>query len=577
MRRYQRTLLIAIGIISAALAAGAYAVGALHRLELTALDARFSVRGARTPPRDMVLVSIDQKTQSELHARFPFPRRYHARAIDAIHRDGPRAIAYDVTFTQPTDVSDDNALIRAVARARPVVLAATEVDNHGRTNVLGGGSLLDEIGARPGSVSFPLDPGTVFRRVPYAIDRLKHFAVVTVEAAEHHSIAPGGLGGRSAWVDYLGPPGTVPTVSFVDVVRHRVPRGFFHGKIVVVGTSIPSLQDFHPTSTTGDTLMSGSEILANAIDTLRRGAPLRDVPGAVNLVAILLLSLLAPLLGLRVGPLRAIWLALTAGVLWLVFVQIAFDHGRIVAVTYPIAGLLFASIGGLGVHYIGASVERERTRDLFARFVPEPVVGELLARANGELRLGGERRESTVLFADLRGFTSWSERRSPDEVIEVLNRYLGEMSDAILDHGGTLVAYMGDGIMAVFGAPLEQRDHADRALAAAREMLAVRLARFNAGLRADGLGGPFRMGIGLNSGTVLSGNVGSPRRVEYTAVGDTTNTAARLEAMTKSTPHQLLIADTTRRLLRHRPEGLVLVDELEVRGREGRVPAWTLA
>jgi adenylate cyclase len=238
---------------------------------------------------------------------------------------------------------------------------------------------------------------------------------------------------------------------------------------------------------------------------------------------------------------------------------------------------LLASISGLGVHYVDASVERERTRDLFARFVPEPVVGDLLAHANGDLRLGGERRESTVLFADLRGFTRWAERRSPDEVIEVLNRYLGEMSDAILDHGGTLVAYMGDGIMAVFGAPLEQRDHADRALAAAREMLAVRLPRFNAALQADGLGEPFRMGIGLNSGTVLSGNVGSRRRVEYAAVGDTTNTAARLEAMTKSTPHQLLIADTTCGLLRDRPADLVPVDELEVRGREGRVRAWTLA
>jgi adenylate cyclase len=131
--------------------------------------------------------------------------------------------------------------------------------------------------------------------------------------------------------------------------------------------------------------------------------------------------------------------------------------------------------------------------------------------------------------------------------------------------------------MAVFGAPLEQSDHADRALAAAREMLAVRLPRFNAGLMADGLGGPFRMGIGLNSGTVLSGNVGSRRRVEYAAVGDTTNTAARLEAMTKATPHQLLIADTTRGLLRDQPADLMPVDELEVRGREGRVRAWTLA
>ena len=131
-------------------------------------------------------------------------------------------------------------------------------------------------------------------------------------------------------------------------------------------------------------------------------------------------------------------------------------------------------------------------------------------------------------------------------MIDVLNHYLAEMSDAIMDHGGTLVSYMGDGIMAVFGAPIEQPDHADRALAAAEEMLTVRLRRFNEWLREQGLGEGFRMGVGLNSGSVMSGQVGSERRIEYTAVGDTTNTAARLEGMTKGTPHQVFIADSTR-------------------------------
>ena len=139
------------------------------------------------------------------------------------------------------------------------------------------------------------------------------------------------------------------------------------------------------------------------------------------------------------------------------------------------------------------------------------------------------------------------------------------MSDAILDHGGTLVAYMGDGIMAVFGAPIEQPDHGDRALAAAREMLGERLERFNGWLRAAGLGEGFRMGIGLNSGTVISGQVGSERRMEYTTVGDTTNTAARLEAMTKGTPHQLFLAESTKEALSD-ADGLVFVDEMPVRG-----------
>ena len=150
------------------------------------------------------------------------------------------------------------------------------------------------------------------------------------------------------------------------------------------------------------------------------------------------------------------------------------------------------------------------------------------------------------------------------------------MSDAIMDAGGTLVSYMGDGIMAVFGAPLEQSDHADRALAAAREMLGPCLERFNDHVRERGLGEGFKMGVGLNSGPVMSGQVGSERRVEYTAVGDTTNTAARLEGMTKGTPYQLYVADSTRAMLTRPVDDLVPVGEVEVRGRKAKVTLWSL-
>ena len=161
-------------------------------------------------------------------------------------------------------------------------------------------------------------------------------------------------------------------------------------------------------------------------------------------------------------------------------------------------------------------------------------------------------------------------------MIDALNRYLTAMSEAILDHGGTLVAYMGDGIMAVFGAPLQQDDHADRALAAARDMLA-RLEGFNGWLREQELHQGFKMGIGLNTGPVMSGNVGSERRLEYTALGDTTNTAARLEGMTKGTPHQLYVADSTRDALRTPATDLVEVGEFEVRGRKAKIRLWSVA
>jgi adenylate cyclase len=221
-------------------------------------------------------------------------------------------------------------------------------------------------------------------------------------------------------------------------------------------------------------------------------------------------------------------------------------------------------------------LERERVRDVFSRFVPEQVVDEVLRRTDDDLRLAGVRRTATVLFADLRGFTSFAQSMPADSVIEVLNEYLTGMSDAILDNGGTLVAYLGDGIMAVFGAPIEMPDHADRALSAAREMLGVRLPRFNHWLADNELAAAFSMGIGLNSGPVMSGTVGSARRLEYAAVGDTTNTAARLEAATKATPHSILIAESTRESLRQPPEDLAFADELELRGKRGRVRVWTL-
>jgi adenylate cyclase len=226
---------------------------------------------------------------------------------------------------------------------------------------------------------------------------------------------------------------------------------------------------------------------------------------------------------------------------------------------------------------VGETIERARVHDLFARFVPADVVDQVVASAGGNLRLGAVERDCTVLFSDLRGFTSFSEKLPATQVIEVVNCYLNEMTEAILGAGGTLISYMGDGIMAVFGAPLEQPDHADRALAAATEMIGPRLDAFNTWIAQHGHDHKFVMGVGINSGPVMAGNIGSEQRVEYTALGDTTNTASRLEGMTKGSGHMLFVADTTRERMKSPPDDLVLVGELDVRGRVAPVPVWTIA
>jgi adenylate cyclase len=322
--------------------------------------------------------------------------------------------------------------------------------------------------------------------------------------------------------------------------------------------------------------MPGPEIQAAAAGTALEGFPLRSGPGWLDTLLLLVLALLAPAVALRRGIGIALGVAALAIVALLVAAQLAFDGGTIVTVVYALVAGLLGILAAAGIHGVTVAFEREQARDAFARFVPEAVVDQVLKDADG-VRLGGVRREGTVMFSDLRGFTSFSETLEPERVIEALNGYLTAMSEAILDEGGTLVAYMGDGIMAVFGAPLQQDDHADRALAAAREMLS-RVKGWNEWLREQGLHeGGFKMGIGLNSGPVMSGNVGSERRVEYAAIGDTTNTASRVEGMTKGTPHQLFFTESTHRLLRRPPADMTFVDEFAVRGRQTAVRLWTLA
>jgi adenylate cyclase len=345
--------------------------------------------------------------------------------------------------------------------------------------------------------------------------------------------------------------------------------------VVVVGATAPALQDVHSTSVGGGP-MPGPEINANAIATVMRGVPLRDVPGWLGGLLILGLAGVATAAGLRRSALWSVLPTVLLLALLAAAAQIAFSGGWVIPVVAPALALIVAGLGALAVNFALVERERGRLRAEFARFVPTAVVGDVMDQAGEGQRLGGRRLYATVVFCDLRGFTARAERLPPEHVIEMLNEYLTQMSDAILDHGGTLVSYQGDGIMAVFGAPLEQDDHADRAVAAVREMVGERLDRFNAWVAERSAGEPFAIGIGVCSGPVMSGNVGSQRRLEYAAVGDTTNTAARLQATTRETGHEVLVADTTRAALTRPVSDLVPVGALDVRGRQVPAAVWTI-
>ena len=578
--RLRTLLLVLVAVCSTGVAIVGWATGALGSLENRTVDARFAVRGHQRAPSNIVIVKIDANTFQQLGLQWPFPRRVHARLINRIAAEHPAAILYDVQFTEASDrgQADDLALLNAVNDARgKVVFATTETDSAGNTRFLGsaeGTKLLQEVGSRAGNGLFPYDGEGVIRHMDYSIDGLDTLAVAGAEVATHRRVPRSEFASGHDWIDFVGPTGGIRSVSFATAYQGRqLPPNFFTGKIVVVGATAPSLQDIHPTSVDGQ--MPGPEIQANAVQTVLRGMPLASVPGWTSVILIVLMSAAVPLLSAWVRKGVAAFVAVGLGVVLALGVQDAFDSGWVVPFVYPLLGLVLAATGTLAVRLLTEAFERIRVRDLFARFVPENVVDEILASAGP--RLGGVELMSTVMFIDLRGFTTLSESLAPTQVIDVLNHYLSEMSDAILDHGGTLVAYLGDGVLAVFGAPLPQADHADRALATAREMLEVRLPRVNAWLRQEQISDGLRMGIGLNTGLVMSGHVGSERRIEYTVVGDTTNAASRIEGLTKGTPHQLLMAASTRDALVAPNPDLIRVGESEIRGRAGKLELWSLA
>jgi adenylate cyclase len=347
--------------------------------------------------------------------------------------------------------------------------------------------------------------------------------------------------------------------------------------VVVIGPSAPSLQDVHATSASGSESMPGAEIQANAVETALHGFELRTVPKGIEIALIVLMSLIAPFVTIRLSGWWPGLVAVGAGAALAVGEYFAFTNGWIAVFIYPLAALALSTAAALIIQYILEAFDRALTRDAFSRFVPETVVTKVLAKTDEHLRLGGERVVGTVMFTDLRGFTTFSESLPAEQVIELLNRYLSSMSDAILAHEGTIVSYLGDGIMAVFGAPLPQEDHADRALAAGLDMLENRLPEFNDWMRSQGFEKGFKMGIGLNTGPFMSGNVGSERRLEYTAIGDTINTASRMEGLTKGTPYALFLADSTRDALMKERDDLAFIEEMAVRGRHAKIKLWSIS
>ena len=565
-------------------------------LEWKSWDARIQVLA--NPSRasaDIVLLAVDQYSldiyEKEQGLGWPWPRQLYGTVLDFLKAGGAKAVFFDLILSEASTygIDDDRLFAEAMTRAGnvflPVFLSADEREqDKGETRLLEKSvmdrsripgpavhalksvslpvDVLAAAAVKMGNVQFVPDGDSVYRRLPLVFrygDWLLPalplaMAEFISEGVDLHKVPLDRSGNMI--LRYFGPSGTYKTYSIGAIINSqaRIEDGLepqvqpreFAGKTVIIGTTAAGLLDFRPTPFGG--YYPGMEILATAIDNLVHRGAIREAPAAVTWVSVLFLALLAGIgttmlkkirhlaaLGLALPGLAAAGslLAVRAG-FWAEFVTPAFAA----VMTFIAASLLNYGIEGR---------QRRFIKSAFRYYLSPLVIDRVLADPS-LLRLGGERREITAFFSDVAGFTSISEGLSPEDLVGLLNAYLSEMTDIILDLGGTLDKYEGDAIIAFWNAPVDQPDHALRACRAALRCR-QRLADLREEFRGR-YGHEVRMRIGVNSGPAVVGNMGSERRFDYTAMGDTMNLASRLEGAGKVYGVSTLVGEETERRVR---------------------------
>ncbi len=568
---HTRRLLFGIG---AALCVAALALtGSLERWEHLWLDQLFELRGVRPPTAPIVIVTIDESTFQELNLPWPFPRALHGKLIDRISADGPIAIGVDVIFDSPSMFGprDDEALGAAIARAGNVVLVAAGAQDDQPLVAQGGKvtgverevsnlplPVIRKGAAAVAPVNLVPDPDSHIRRVPVRVavpDPQKGYEWwLALDAQLHRQAQAAGLpakplpDAREVLINFRGGPRTFQWVPYYRVVTDEFKeiKGLFSGKIVLIGSTSEAQHDVFATAFARAGTMPGIEIHANALETFIRGDPIRAMPRSVSTALAIAFALVGSLLVVRLQAFRALVVALGLLVASGLAAYAGFKYGdfwlRGVGCTF---GLLLGYGATVVENFVSAQLYKRRLSPFFS-----PDVLRALVRARDVESLGPRRRVATVLFSDIRGFTSISERLQPEQVEEMLGEYLTEMTQIVFKHRGSVDKYMGDGIMALYNAPFEDPEHALNAVRTGLEFQ-ERALTVSAKWHAR-LGAAIRIGVGINTGEMLVGTLGSRQRFEYTALGDHVNLGSRLESATKDYGAPIIISEYTYALVKGR-------------------------
>lgn len=585
----RRLFAIIFAFIGLAAAAFVNQLGVSDFTELFYKQFAFHTRGKLQPDPRIRIVGIDEHSIKQLEGVgifYPFPRTLHAELIRKLTDAGARVAIFDILFsTEAFDLSEDEALRDAIvyARERDTTVIFSCAIEYSRVE----SGLAGDIGAliTPTDTIMQGQPVLALvntaQKLSYkekervsleAFGETFHsqaaqaYRVVVEDQGRvfEESIAAAGLHESSTYIiNYIGPDGTIPNDQFANLFKELSEQSFqktevetgkgegtamgvdwtkYRDAVVFVGSRAQPDNDYFMTPF-GQ--MFGVETNAQALNTLLKSGVIHPVNPGITLVFVLLFVLVSWLFAANLRPLPGFLAFTTVLAGYLAGILLAFIYGRLLMdFTYPTATLLFSFFFSLSFRVLTEEAEKRRIRSTFGRYLAPDIVKEIID--NPELAdLGGSEREVALLFSDIRSYSTISENLDPRQTVEFLNRFLTEVSDVIMRNGGFVDKFMGDGVMAIFGAPVPRENpSAD----------AVRSALAMAELVVDGMGDltrglpvpHFRIGIGIHYGKVVMGNVGSARRMDYTCIGDVVNVASRLETETKAFGTAILISNDVR-------------------------------
>lgn len=370
---------------------------------------------------------------------------------------------------------------------------------------------------------------------------------------------------------FSGYPGEYETISFCDVLDGKVDARAFQNSIVLVGAYAPGMQDAYHVAVERDKQMYGVEIHANIIESLLTGKIVQEIPLLLVAVIVALLMTLYVWIAQKQKLRSIITEGIVMMVLWLVVGVLLKNMGWILPLCVVECGTFLLMITFVMKKYVFESRSKRKVLKAFNRYVAPQVVKELSKEDSFEVRLGGEKREIAVLFVDIRGFTTMSEALPPEKVVSMLNEYLNLTSKAVFKNQGTLDKFIGDATMAIFNAPIDLDDYVYKAICTGLDM--VNDAKQLEQKLEEEHGIRVQFGIGINCGPAIVGNIGSEQRMDYTAIGDTVNTAARLESKAKR--GEVLISQAVYEAVADRIE-VESIGELELKGKQQKIPTYRL-